>query len=554
MFSFSSSSFLLWDPDLDIDTLFGNDGHLLFEERISTLEVKEMNLLWADDLLKAAGKGNRASSFFGLGGLKKQDSQGSSLDTTVRRAGEIEKAKLKKRGSLRELPFEAPADYPDGDPAATATSPTAAATPAAAAAAAAAAGNRGGRESGASSIDVNQNHELRPLNPAPASPPRPKMLPLPATMGLGGHLFDLSQVYICQFTDSIGILRFAVSAREPVGVQTTLDLLNGLMRLQEDKTERPSIMRAEDGRRLFAFHPLVFIESLLTQHFGDKGVTWEADKETDRLFVYSMGVVSDCEGVDLVKKVVYKISQMEDDARAVVSEEYLDDFAASNSVYKRFATADGGIWSTFHVDGGSTLIFADAGEARDIPLYAAERMLRQKKIIHGSSRPLLGFSLSDLLIFRRMFLRRINQELDQLIVTSSSSRKTLTLIRGIHLRGLRFRAKFTAAKVSTTRAGKEQYLQWDEVMGMDSLQGRLQETLSQLNEYYSGIEDRANQKHIDMLTIVLGCLGSTSLVVDLTSYYEATTRASGIPFYVPGAALGFFTLLALFFIFWTRAL
>ena len=91
-------------------------------------------------------------------------------------------------------------------------------------------------------------------------------------------------------------------------------------------------------------------------------------------------------------------------------------------------------------------------------------------------------------------------------------------------------------------------MQWDEVMGMEVLQSRLQETLSQLNEYYSGIEDKANQKHIDMLTIVLGCLGGISVITDLTSFYTSTSREEGAPFYLPGAGLVFFMLVALAFL------
>lgn len=535
--------------------------------------------MWADNHNKKPpidiNSPRQKTSIFGLG-VKKEEGA-SSLDTTVRRAGEIEKAKAKKRGSIKEVPFVPPAEYRPPPPLTTSLT---------------AAGSGG---SGISIVVTGDDEsadgdEMSPLRPhvqahgppkthsPPSQPPeshpqpqpqphpnshhrhqhqhhhsRPTVLHLPATMALGKHTFELGQVFICRYTDSIGILRFAVSAKEVVGVQTTLDIINSLMRLQDPKGERPNIVK--DGAKVLAFHPNVFIEGLLTDNFGAKGVCWDADKETDRLFVYSMGVVTDCESPELVKKVVYKISQMEDDARAVVSEDYLSEFNASDNVYKRFATSDGGIWSTFHVDGGSTLIFAEPKEAPDIPIYHDERLLglRKRRIIHGSSRPLVGFSLTDILIFKRMFLRRINQELDQLIVTSSSSRKTLMLIRGIHLRGLRFRAKFTAAKVSTTRAGKEQYVQWDEVMGMETLQGRLQETLTQLNEYYSGIEDKANQKHIDFLTVILGCLGATSLVLDLTTFYTNTDRSEGVAYYVPATALGIFTLIAIAFIYWIRS-
>lgn len=243
---------------------------------------------------------------------------------------------------------------------------------------------------------------------------------------------------------------------------------------------------------------------------------------------------------------------MEDDARAHVDPDYLDSFTNGENTYKRFASKDGGIWSTFHVDGGSTLIFTDDPTAKDIPIYASDRALGRKKVIHGTSRPLIGFSLNDSLLFRRMFLRRINQELDVIIVQEKSSRATLMMIRKIHHKGLRFRAKFTASKVSTTRAGKEQFTQWDQVMGMESLQTGLQETLSQLNEYYNGIEEKANQKHIDMLTIVLGCLGAISVVIDLSTFYTTFTKEEGVPYYLPGAGLAFFLLVAIIFMFARR--
>ena len=83
---------------------------------------------------------------------------------------------------------------------------------------------------------------------------------------------------------------------------------------------------------------------------------------------------------------------------------------------------------------------------------------------------------------------------------------------------------------------------------MEGLQSRLQETLSQLNEYYSGIEDKANQKHIDMLTVVLGCLGGISVITDLTSFYTSTSREEGAPYYLPGAGLGVFLFVALAFL------
>lgn len=204
--------------------------------------------------------------------MKKTDSGKSSLETTIRKvAAETQKAKLKKRTSVHELPFETPIELEGrkSEISITVTDSDGEGTP-----------TRGGPEA-------------QPLNPSPSGglkpsaevfinkEDRPKEQVLPATLGLKGHLFDLDNVFISKYTNNIGILRFSVSNRSPVGVQITLDLINGLMRLQEEKAERPTVMTKE-GKTLFSFHPLIFIEGLLTLHHGEKGVHWDSDKETDR--------------------------------------------------------------------------------------------------------------------------------------------------------------------------------------------------------------------------------------------------------------------------------
>jgi len=321
------------------------------------------------------------------------------------------------------------------------------------------------------------------------------------------------------------------------------------MRLNEEKAQRPQVIL--EDTKVFSFQPMVFIEGLLTLYFGEKGRKWEEDKETDRLFVYTLASITGTEDPQLIKDVTYRISQMEDDSKAEIDPDYIDSFHDGINVYKRFASRTGGVFSTFHQDGGGTLIFTDRKTAKQIPISHFERLAQKKFVVNGTSRPFIGLSLTEMMIYKRMYLRRINQELDQIILFDKNPKKTVVLMKEIHMRSLKFRAKFTSAKVSTTRAGKEQYVLWNQVLGIDQLQKNLNSSLTELNQYYSDVEEKRNQRHLDYLTIVLGCLGATSVVIDMNSFYTQTelTIDQGV-FYIPIISTSGFMLLAFAIILW----
>ena len=89
-------------------------------------------------------------------------------------------------------------------------------------------------------------------------------------------------------------------------------------------------------------------------------------------------------------------------------------------------------------------------------------------------------------------------------------------------------------------------------MGIEELRVHLQETLTQLLEYYSGIEEKEKQKHLDILTTVLGCLGLASLMIELNNFYSSSPDSSTASFYIPMSATIFNFILGVALILYWR--
>jgi hypothetical protein len=371
---------------------------------------------------------------------------------------------------------------------------------------------------------------------------------LPQPLTVDGQQLMLNQVMIRLYSHGIGILRFAIecsdnsqsSATGGGGViQTKLNESLGrsstvtnsgkqMYRLQTLLNVQNSVMRTVGGssvKRLqvsekggFDFLPLAFIESILETVLGPKGLSWHADTRTDRLAVYTLAAIdaNELSAMEL-KAITYKLGQMEDSASAPLDKQYLDDFYR-DKVYSRFATPNGGIYTTFHIDGGATIYFTTGNNSETVPVLRAER-IGTGRACFGTNRPLVAFSLIEPYLFHRIYLRMMDQSLNGLISEGRPTKKALESLKQTHLTNLQYKAMFLSKDISSTRAGKEQFNQHLEIGQLPQLYSSLSETISQMYSFFSAVEERQAQKRLDSLTLVFGVLGLAGLVLSFYSYY-----------------------------------
>eukprot|EP00118_Oscarella_pearsei_P013235 m.103520 g.103520 ORF g.103520 m.103520 type:complete len:575 (+) comp37191_c0_seq29:104-1828(+) len=380
----------------------------------------------------------------------------------------------------------------------------------------------------------------------------PSTSPLPLTLrDKHGNMFNLNQVFIKVFSFNVGILRFAIMAQSKVDVQAVLDVQNAVMRLDDSKQAgRLSIIENEEDKGLFL--PKVFIRKLLNERF--QGKNWKADESTDRLFTFTLAGISQLKEEKEVKMAAYNIGQMEWDAAAAVDERYVDEFR-DNNVYTRYASPNGGLWSCFHPDGGCVLFFME--KSNELPLWGYSRLEKKKVSLFGSSRVLVAFSLIEVVVFQRMYLRNLDQRLSKLIMSDKHDRHNLLALKRVHGELLRFRTKFNSTPISAATAGKQQFHVWASVVGLRDMTSSLLETVKDLHEYYNDIEEKASQQRLDMLAVVLGFLGVAQLVSDIFWAYwnEGGVRSTERDLYnaiVPSSFAFFLFVAAVVFLVVTR--
>lgn len=340
--------------------------------------------------------------------------------------------------------------------------------------------------------------------------------PVPLSIKVNGQDFNIGQVFLRLYSSNIGILRFAVECSDEVPLQTILDIQNGIMRLSKNPSKQ---IKDSGGNELIS---QVFVERILTELIGDKGKNWYADERTDRLAVYTLAGFTSVEGFDFFKAITYKVGQMESSVSSPLDREYLEDFY-KKGVYSRYASSGGGIYTTFHVDGGTTLFFAP-DEQTKVPVLRSER--QTKTACFGSTRPLVAVGIFEPYLFYRAYLRAMDRSLYNLISQGKTNKDALNELKATHLKNLRYKALYLSRDISSTRGGKEQFAMHLDIGQLTTFYSSLSETIDQLYSYYSAVEDQESQSRLDALSLVFSVLGVAGLVLDFYSYYVGLDRES----------------------------
>ncbi len=221
----------------------------------------------------------------------------------------------------------------------------------------------------------------------------------------------------------------------------------------------------------------------------------------------------------------YNVCQKEWSVDNMVEAHYLEEFV-ENNCYLRHARSDGGLWFSFHPDGGSAVYF---GPRCSLPIFATDRRAKTSAEICGTTRAAASLSLMEAIVFQRTYLRSLDQQTSELIMAAKKLSTTAAAeeLQDIHLRMLKFKAKFTTEPVSSSSAVKEQFALWCNVVGI----GRTIETLSggiaDLRGFVSEQTARAGQQRLDTLSVVLGFLGIASLVIDVYVNYITNPDDNG---------------------------
>ncbi|XP_062521625.1 uncharacterized protein LOC134196497 [Corticium candelabrum] len=184
-------------------------------------------------------------------------------------------------------------------------------------------------------------------------------------------------------------------------------------------------------------------------------------------------------------------------------------------------------------------------------LYSC-RMKKQKVAVFGSSRPLVAFSLIEAVVFQRMYLRSLDHRMNRLILSDKHNEANLNKLKLIHGELLKFRSKFSSTPLSTTTAGKQQFQLWGTVVGLHEMAANLLETTKDLHDYYNDIAQRASQRKLDMLAVVLGFLGVAQLLSDIFWAWNQPDEKDDKNLLVPFTVSGGLLVVAIIFLLLTR--
>eukprot|EP00048_Salpingoeca_helianthica_P018509 m.242179 g.242179 ORF g.242179 m.242179 type:complete len:493 (+) comp25327_c0_seq1:149-1627(+) len=323
-----------------------------------------------------------------------------------------------------------------------------------------------------------------------------------------GRTYTLSTVLLREFRFRVGILRFVVRADGPVDVQAVLGLQNGIMRLTEkDAQVRDCRLRGSDGS---VFQPMVFVSGLLDAHYGPGH--WKADGHTDRLFVYTVAAIAGTTRQQDLLRASYAIGQMEWTVPGKLDDDVAREFQGGH-LYLRFASHNGGLWTSFHRDGGSTILFAEPGDGLHTGMFGAAAAA-SSPLVFGTTRPLAALSLAECILFQRTFLRDIDNTIHDLILKmrERSARKSIAILKDVHSHLLQFRAEFSTKPVSSSSSCEKQFKQWARVAALESTRDRLDTIVKDLHTYFADISGARTQSRLNALTIVLGFLGLAQLI------------------------------------------
>lgn len=330
-----------------------------------------------------------------------------------------------------------------------------------------------------------------------------------------GNQYTLSSVFLREFRFEVGILRFVVRAKGPVDLQAVLDLQNGLMRLSDKDSQVVNcrLLREENS----VFQPDAFLRQILASQYGASH--WRADASTDRLFVYTVAAIGGTTRHDDLMRASYAIGQMEWKVPGKLDPEIAKDFHSAH-LFLRFASHNGGLWTSFHRDGGSTVLFAEQSDGLHGNMFTGPSS-NMSTLVFGTTRPLAALSLAECVLFQRTFLRDIDNTIHDLILKmrERSDRDSIAILKDVHSHLLQFRAEFSTKPVSSSSSCEKQFKQWARVSALESTRDRLDEIVKDLHTYFADISGSRTQSRLNALTIVLGFLGLAQLINGIYQSY-----------------------------------
>ena len=280
-----------------------------------------------------------------------------------------------------------------------------------------------------------------------------------------GNKFRICEGYVKFYAFRIGVFRFAVTALpkngKPVDINACLRMQNAIMRITRTlaaDTTKPSglqMINIKSNDPMGDFRPTIFIKGILDRFVGksegeifqwvestqqsfnppqyvtENNAIWKPDDSTDRLFVFSMSAIGKLPP-SLNPLVAYLFGMLESSVDSVT---HLDDTVLNQFVeectYRRFSNPDGGIWQALHRDGGATLFFGEKNDFPNVPFDVQSRMVPGSEKHHRFGRPCATFSLAELTMFKRTFIRATTRHLRSLL-NRPASEHDVQMARRLH--------------------------------------------------------------------------------------------------------------------------
>ncbi|XP_065827273.1 uncharacterized protein [Oscarella lobularis] len=339
--------------------------------------------------------------------------------------------------------------------------------------------------------------------------------------------FILDDVFLREFAGkSAGIVRFTVTPSDNGVhlVQHLLDMQNAIRMLCESKRTQKLTVKMDDIDKESwpIFNPKDFVLDILQKKYNKQSQFFDEHTE-DRLYSFTIAQVSGLREESQLKRAAYYICQMEWDAKSETPDEYVDDFIKER-LYKRHARSDGGVYPCFHKDGGCILFFHGKENASELKVWKNHRKDENEEIgtVLGTARPLAAFSLIEILLLRRMVLRRFGQRVEGLIISEKRNEDNLKKLQKLQGEMLSFKADLSKP-VTTSSVVAPQLKMWSTVVGIDEMMKDISESVNDLYGFYSGIVEKKSQKRLDLLATMLSFLGIADLVSSVYLAYSTST-------------------------------
>lgn len=378
-----------------------------------------------------------------------------------------------------------------------------------------------------------------------------------------GNRYRICECYVRVFAFNLAVLRFAVTAENNKGPPTLADILavqDVIQHIQTNKASRRRSSVAKDtnshsskpqlklfnfrtGQAMGDFNTSVFMKGILDCFVGKSAgeimdpvtngpmfpplfveeheAMWKPDKFTDQLFTFSMLGIEGLGPLEAYQEAVYRIGRGHSSVETRLSKKSIKAWLKNNAVGDQANEVGKGMWQTFSGGSAASIYMAPSTSCPQLPFRIEFRKKYDSDMAimpDGTRRPLAAFSLCEIMMLKRTFLRGVDFDLKELVNMSTSKQesKTLRALQTIYSKLVWFRANLGGSFVaSTSETVQEYYIKWAEVTDMQSKESSILAIVKDVHDMLGNAQQESNRRRLDALTVCLSFIGIAALANDI---------------------------------------